>query len=83
MVMSNKVQLHPISLLFALMAMTELLGLFGALIATPTAALIKVLYQELYYRRLHGAAPVEEETPRRRLGSKRRKKADASTVNEG
>ncbi|HEY3266698.1 MAG TPA: AI-2E family transporter [Armatimonadota bacterium] len=59
-IMSNKVSLHPITLLFFLLAMTELLGIFGAIIATPLAAVIKVLYMELYYRRLHGSLPEEE-----------------------
>lgn len=59
-IMSNKVRLHPITLLFFLLAMAQLLGLFGALIATPLAAVLKVLYMELYYRRLHGKLPEEE-----------------------
>lgn len=59
-IMANKVRLHPITLLFFLLVMTEFLGIFGALIATPAAAVLKVLYLELYYRRLHGDIPAEE-----------------------
>jgi predicted PurR-regulated permease PerM len=60
LIMSNKVRLHPVTLLFFLLMMAEFLGVFGALIATPLAAVIKVLYVELYYRRLHGTLPPEE-----------------------
>jgi predicted PurR-regulated permease PerM len=59
-IMSNKVRLHPITLLFFLLMMASFLGIFGALIATPLAAVIKVLYMELYYHRLHGTLPEEE-----------------------
>jgi len=59
-IMSNKVRLHPITLLFFLLAMAQLLGIFGALIATPLAAVLKVLYMELYYRRIHGTLPEDE-----------------------
>ncbi len=60
LIMSNKVRLHPITLLFFLLAMAQLLGIFGALIATPLAAVLKVLYMELYYRRIHGTLPEDE-----------------------
>jgi predicted PurR-regulated permease PerM len=60
LVMANKVRLHPITLLFFLLMMASFLGIFGALIATPLAAVIKVLYMELYYHRLHGTLPDDE-----------------------
>jgi predicted PurR-regulated permease PerM len=59
-IMSNKVRLHPVTLLFFLLGMAEFLGVFGALIATPLAAVLKVLYMELYYRRIHGTLPQDE-----------------------
>jgi predicted PurR-regulated permease PerM len=59
-IMANKVRLHPITLLFFLLMMAQFLGIFGALIATPLAAVIKVLYMELYYHRIHGTLPDEE-----------------------
>jgi predicted PurR-regulated permease PerM len=59
-VMANKVRLHPVTLLFFLLMMAQFLGIFGALIATPLAAVIKVLYMELYYHRIHGTLPDEE-----------------------
>lgn len=59
-VMANKVRLHPITLLFFLLMMASFLGIFGAIIATPLAAVIKVIYMERYYHRLHGNLPDEE-----------------------
>jgi predicted PurR-regulated permease PerM len=80
-IMSNKVQLHPVTLLFFLLMMAQFLGIFGALIATPLAAVLKVLYLELYYRRLHGSLPPEEANDPVRQKIKRRRirkaKADA------
>lgn len=59
MVMGKAVHLHPVSLIFALVVFSGLFGLFGAIIAVPAAAIIKVLYDEWYYPLLHdGAAPV-------------------------
>jgi hypothetical protein len=49
-----------VTLLFFLLMMAQFLGIFGALIATPLAAVIKVLYMELYYHRIHGTLPDEE-----------------------
>jgi predicted PurR-regulated permease PerM len=51
-VMSTKLRLHPLSLLFAILVLASLLGIFGALIATPTVAVIKVLYEEIYLNRV-------------------------------
>ncbi|HEY3414235.1 MAG TPA: AI-2E family transporter [Armatimonadota bacterium] len=77
-VMSNKVRLHPVTLLCFLLVMAEFLGVFGALIATPLAATLKVLYMELYYRRLHGALPPEEANDPTRLKLKRRRARKAT-----
>jgi predicted PurR-regulated permease PerM len=72
LIMSNKVRLHPVSLLFFLLVMATFFGIFGAIIATPVAALLKLLYLELYYRRLHGSLPPEEEADPIRLRLRRR-----------
>jgi putative permease len=72
-IMSNKVRLHPVTLLCFLLVMAEFLGIFGALIATPLAAVLKVLYMELYYRRLHGTLPPEEANDPTRLKLKRKR----------
>lgn len=81
LVMSNKVRLHPITLLFFLLVGTEYLGIFGAIIATPVAAILKVLYLELYYRRVHGDIPPEEkDDPVRKRVIRLRRKKKAETA---
>jgi predicted PurR-regulated permease PerM len=58
LVMHRAVNLHPVSLLFALVVLSGLFGLFGAIIAVPVAAVFKVLYDEWYYPMMHdGRAP--------------------------
>jgi len=47
-VMSRQLDLHPVSVLFGFLVMASLFGLFGAIIAVPTVACLKVLYDELY-----------------------------------
>jgi predicted PurR-regulated permease PerM len=61
-VMGSKLELHPVTLLLFMTVMAKLMGIFGAVMAMPTAAVLKVVYQEVYYRRLHGSLPepVEE-----------------------
>ncbi len=58
MVMQKTLNLHPVSLIFALVIFSGLFGLFGAIIAVPAAAVIKVLYNEWYYPLIHeGRSP--------------------------
>lgn len=57
LVMRKAVALHPVSLIVSLVVMSGLLGLFGALIAVPVAATLKVLYDEWYYPLLHHGEP--------------------------
>lgn len=52
-VMEKVVQMHPVSLLFALVVLSALFGLFGAIVAVPVASVLKVLYDEWYYPLLH------------------------------
>jgi len=47
-VMSRQLEVHPLSALIALLVMAGLLGVFGAVIALPTLAVLKVLYFSLY-----------------------------------
>jgi predicted PurR-regulated permease PerM len=51
--MNRAVQLHPVTLLFMLVILSGLFGLFGALIAVPVASVLKVLYDEWYYPLIH------------------------------
>jgi predicted PurR-regulated permease PerM len=46
--MSNKVGLHPLWVVFALLAGGELGGLLGMLIAIPLAAILKIVFREIY-----------------------------------
>ncbi len=56
MVMARSVQLHPVVVILAVLAMGDLLGLAGVILAVPTAAVLTVLLDELYVKPL-GAAP--------------------------
>ncbi len=56
MVMARSVQLHPVVVILAVLAMGDLLGLAGVILAVPTAAVVTVLLEELYVKPL-GAAP--------------------------
>ncbi|MBE9598222.1 AI-2E family transporter [Pedobacter sp. MC2016-24] len=48
---SATMNIHPVSLLFLLLAMAAAFGLMGALLATPMAAIIKAYYEEFYLSR--------------------------------
>ena len=56
MVMARSVQLHPVMVILAVLAMGDLLGLAGVILAVPTAAVATVLLDELYVKPL-GSAP--------------------------
>ena len=43
---SNTMNIHPVSILFILLAMASAFGLMGALLATPLTAIIKAYYEE-------------------------------------
>jgi predicted PurR-regulated permease PerM len=54
MVMARSVKLHPVVVILAVLAMGELLGLAGIVLAVPTAATLTVLLDELYVKPLGG-----------------------------
>jgi predicted PurR-regulated permease PerM len=56
MVMARSVQLHPVMVILAVLAMGDLLGVAGVILAVPIAAVVTVLLDELYVKPL-GAAP--------------------------
>ena len=60
MVMARSVRLHPVVVILAVLAMGDLLGLAGIILAVPTAAVVTVLLDELYVKPL-GATPASEE----------------------
>lgn len=49
-VMGTQLQLHPLSIIFFALTMGVLFGVAGAILAVPTAATIKILYDEFYLR---------------------------------
>ncbi|HZF66085.1 MAG TPA: AI-2E family transporter, partial [Chitinophagaceae bacterium] len=48
---SNTMNIHPVSIMFILLAMATAFGLMGALLATPLTAIIKAYYEEFFIRR--------------------------------
>ena len=62
MVMARSVRLHPVVVILAVLAMGDLLGLAGIILAVPTAAVVTVLLDELYVKPL-GAAPADATGP--------------------
>ena len=53
-IMSATMNLHPVSVLFFVIAMGGLMGPLGILLATPLCAITKVVYDEVYRRRIQG-----------------------------
>jgi predicted PurR-regulated permease PerM len=47
--MSNKVGLHPLWVVFALLAGGELYGILGMFVAIPIAAILKMIFREIYF----------------------------------
>jgi predicted PurR-regulated permease PerM len=47
-IMSSALKLHFFSVMFSVVVMGSLLGPIGILLATPTCAFVKVLYEEIY-----------------------------------
>ena len=56
MIMARSVQIHPVVVILAVLAMGDLLGLAGVILAVPTAAVFTVLLDDLYVKSL-GVAP--------------------------
>lgn len=52
-VMGSQMELHPLSIIFFALAMGSLFGIAGAILAVPTAATIKIIYDEFYVRPNH------------------------------
>jgi len=61
LVRSSQMKLHPVSLLFSVLAMGSVFGLLGALIATPVAGIVKAFYEEFSLAR----QPPDEELDQR------------------
>ena len=57
-IMGGQMELHPVTIVFFALAMGSLFGITGAILAVPTAAVIKVLFDEFYLK--PNRVPVEE-----------------------
>ena len=49
-IMGDSVGLHPLWIVFALLAGGELAGIWGMLLAVPVAAVIRVIFNHIYFR---------------------------------
>lgn len=49
-VRGKTMELHPVSLLFSVLALAALFGLWGALLATPLTGIAKVYFEEFWYK---------------------------------
>ena len=57
-VMGTQMELHPLSIIFFALSMGTLFGIAGAILAVPTAAIVKIIYDEFYLQPNH--VPVEQ-----------------------
>jgi predicted PurR-regulated permease PerM len=62
LVMSSRLQLHPVSVIFAVLVMGALFGLVGIFLATPVAAIIKVIFYKFYVE--PRSVPATDEIPK-------------------
>jgi predicted PurR-regulated permease PerM len=59
-IMGSRLKLHPVSILFFVLALGSLIGLAGALLAVPAAIITKVLWEEFYLRHRQPRAAILE-----------------------
>jgi predicted PurR-regulated permease PerM len=57
MIMARNLNLHPVSILFFVLALGAFVGVLGAILAVPTAIIVKVLFEEFYGKK---SAPRQE-----------------------
>ncbi|MDT3682830.1 MAG: AI-2E family transporter [Truepera sp.] len=65
LILSRKTNLHPVTVMLAIMAGIGLMGLLGALLAVPVVALVKVVMEDYVLSRptFKEVAPVEVDVP--------------------
>ncbi len=51
LIMSQRLNLHPVGILFFFLVMTSFLGIFGTFIAVPTFVCTSIFLQEIYLKR--------------------------------
>ncbi|HEX3000170.1 MAG TPA: AI-2E family transporter [Armatimonadota bacterium] len=52
-ILGSQMELHPLSIAFFILVMGGTMGVIGTILAVPTAAIVKVLYEEFYYKPRH------------------------------
>lgn len=68
--------LHPVSLIFSVLAMAAAFGFWGALIATPVAGIVKAYYEEFYLSRSPDINPDQDLRIERMLTRKMQTQAE-------
>lgn len=71
-IMGTQMELHPLSIIFFALAMGSLFGIAGAILAVPTAATIKIIYDEFYLQPNH--------VPTKQLESQAEKMASGEAI---
>lgn len=74
-VRSAQMKLHPVSLLFSVLAMGSVFGILGALIATPMTGIFKAFYEE-FFASTRPKDPQNEERVERMLERKDMEKSE-------
>lgn len=59
LIMSRQLSLHPVTVIFAVLVMGGIFGIVGVFLATPAAAAVGIIYDELYLKSLNRDAPGE------------------------
>src|SRR5205085_73285 len=59
-VRSNTMKIHPVSILFVVMAMGVAFGFIGVLLATPLTAIIKAYFEVFYLNKLEDDRQMEK-----------------------
>jgi len=62
MIMGREVELHPVTLIIALLLCGKLLGILGLILAVPIAATVRILAREFLLPRLRGLAELPPQT---------------------
>lgn len=62
MIMGREVELHPVTLIIALLLCGKLLGILGLILAVPIAATVRILAREFLLPRLRGMAELPPQT---------------------
>jgi predicted PurR-regulated permease PerM len=51
LIMARSMKLHPVAVMFSILLCVEVFGVLGVLVASPLAAIVEILHDELYRKR--------------------------------